>query len=230
VERPEKNGIVVIVSADAEWRAIRRLIPAANSRTSPMGEWFITTIDGDTTPLLFFHGGWGKIAAAATTQYVVDHCSPSLIINLGTCGGFEGRVSRGTIVLVKRTIVYDIFEQMGDNDEHLAHYSTELDLSWLPDTDPPGVVRSLMISADRDLVTQDLPELNRKFGAIVGDWESASIAWVAKKNRVRTLILRGVSDLVGESGGEAYTGNSELFESRTQEIMASLLSQLRRWI
>ncbi len=79
----------------------------------------------------YFHGGWGKISAAATTQYVIDHFQPDLLVNLGTCGGFEGRIARGTIILVTKTIVYDIIEQMSEPEEAIAHYSTELDLSWL---------------------------------------------------------------------------------------------------
>lgn len=230
VEQPEDSEVVVIISADAEWKAIRRLMPTINVRQSPMGEWFGTSLGIDSLQVLFFHGGWGKIAAAASTQYVIDRCSPSLLINLGTCGGFEGKVSRGTVVLVERTVVYDIYEQMGDNDAHVAHYSTDLDLSWLASDLPNGVMRALMISADRDLVAGDLPDLHRKFGAIVGDWESASIAWVARKNGVRTLILRGVSDLVGESGGEAYSGNLQVWEQNTQVIMEKLTNQLSEWI
>jgi hypothetical protein len=43
------------------------------------------------------------------------------------------------------------------------------------------------------------------------------------------LILRAVTDLVGEDGGEAY-GNIELFHERTKEVMDELLSQLPGWL
>ena len=46
--------------------------------------------------------------------------------------------------------------------------------------------------------------LIEKYNAVAADWESGAIAWVAKKNNTRVLILRGVSDLVDDSGGEAY--------------------------
>ncbi|MBI4639200.1 MAG: hypothetical protein HY731_00795 [Candidatus Tectomicrobia bacterium] len=41
-------------------------------------------------------------------------------MNLGTCSGFEGRIEKGTIILVERTIVYDIIEQMLDFDESIS--------------------------------------------------------------------------------------------------------------
>jgi adenosylhomocysteine nucleosidase len=57
-------------------------------------------------------------------------------VNIGTCGGLEGEIEKYAIVLVERTIVYDIFEQIGDSDEALDHFSTEIYLSWLGDDYP----------------------------------------------------------------------------------------------
>ena len=68
--------------------------------------WFVIdlAIGGRSEPVLFFHGGWGKIAAAASTQYVIDRWSPTLLVNLGTCGGFEGEIEKGTIRLILRGV------------------------------------------------------------------------------------------------------------------------------
>ncbi len=230
MDAPYPCETVVVVSANIEWQAIRRIHAETEFNQSPLGEWFATKVGGEATPVLFFHGGWGKTAAAASTQYLIDCCSPSLLINLGTCGGFRGDIERETIILVERTIVYDIHEQMGDHDEHIAHYSTDIDLDWLKQPYPHEVVRTLMVSADRDLVADEILSLKKEFGAVVGDWESGSIAWVTNRNNVRTLILRGVTDLVGRDGGEAYEGNIRLFEENTFRIMQRLVAQLPNWI
>jgi adenosylhomocysteine nucleosidase len=192
-----------------------------------MGESFTANLGPASAT--FFHGGWGKISAAASTQYVIDHHWPDLLVNLGTCGGLRGRIEAGTIVLAERTVVYDIVELMGDARKALEHYSTNLDLDWLPSPDPSPVTRGLMVSADRDLLPSDLPALVGQYDAVAGDWESGAIAWVARRNGVRCLLLRGVSDLVGEEGGEAY-GNLALFVERTNEIMQRLISILPRWL
>jgi hypothetical protein len=52
---------------------------------------------------------------------------------------------------------------------------------------------------------------------------------VAKKNNVRCLILRGVTDIVGAGGGEAY-GNINLFHERTKILMKGLVEQLPDWL
>jgi len=218
------GGVVVLISANLEWQALCDLFPDQTKNHSPYGEWFFAEA-GTSQALLFFHGGWGKIAAAASTQYAIDRWAPDLLVNLGTCGGFEGHIERGTILLVERTLVYDIFEQMGDFDEHIAHYTTDLDLSWIQAPLPPGIQRSLLISADRDLVADEIPSLMARYGAVAGDWESGAIGFVADRNSTRCLILRAVSDLVSAQGGEAY-GNLHVFNTATRLIMERLVTLL----
>lgn len=218
---------VVLISADGEWRVVKSLLQHAQPKDSPFGEYVEITFQG--RQMTIFHGGWGKVSASATTQYVIDHMHPDLLVNLGTCGGFKGRVERGTIILVERTIIYDIVEQMTDAAEAIEHYSTILDLAWLPSNLPTPATRGLLVSGDRDIVIQDIPELIRRYGAVAADWESGAIAWVAKRNSQRLLILRGISDLVGNEGGEAY-GDYALFLSRTREIMGQLLDALPKWL
>lgn len=215
--------IIVLISANSEWRAVKEILAPSRVLSTPPGETFAVR------PFTYFHGGWGKISAAATTQYVIDHFQPTLLVNLGTCGGFESHIARGTVILVTKTIVYDIIEQMSDPEDAIAHYSTDLDLSWLPGLLPYPVQRGLLVSADRDIVPADIPGLIEKYGAVAADWESGAIAWVSQKNGVKCLILRGVTDLVSAGGGEAY-GHIGLFHENTKSIMKTLIDQLPVWL
>ncbi len=219
-------AVVVLISADAEWQAAREFYPDAEIYRSPFGEWFNQDFGRQVT---LFQGGWGKISAAASTQYVIDHWHPELLVNLGTCGGFEGDVERGTIILVERTAIYDIFEQMDDDLPFLAFYQTDIDLSWLKEPYPRRVHKTRMVSGDRDLVAEEISLLKERYSAVAGDWESGAIAWVAARNSKRLLILRGVSDLVSSAGGEAY-GDFELFKRAARQIMGELLNSLPDWL
>ncbi len=219
--------IVVIVSANGEWEAVKSVLPGALPERTIFGECF--DIDIDRWPVTFFQGGWGKVSAAASAQYVIDQFQPDLLINLGTCGGLEGRIEQGITILVERTIIYDIIEQMTDPEQAIQQYSSEIDLSWLPRLTPSPVLRGQLVSADRDIVREDIPMLISKYDAIAADWELGAIAWVAQKNRQRLLILRVVSDLVGEEGGEVY-GEYEAFTARSREIMRRLIELLPRWL
>ena len=222
----------VLVSADAEWAVVKTAHPGAKYDRSPFGEYFVSDIklpDGSSCQVLFFHGGWGKVSAAASTQYVIDRWNPRCLINLGTCGGFAGSVERGTIVLAERTIIHDIIERMGNAEAAINDYITDIDLGWLEGSPPVKVLRAPLVSADQDLDPKAIPALWTTYNAVAADWESGAIAYVARKNHKRILILRGVTDLVGPKGGEAY-GKIEVFERATKTIMKRLLADLPAWL
>ena len=64
------HQVVVIISANSEWRAVKELFPQTTLQTTPYGEWFETALPGldGGQPVVFIHGGWGKISAAASAH------------------------------------------------------------------------------------------------------------------------------------------------------------------
>jgi adenosylhomocysteine nucleosidase len=218
-------NVSVLISAIAEWEGVKLLFPALKIEKSPYGD--LTNLKLGTQNLKLYHSGWGKIASAAMMQYVIDHDAPDLIVNLGTCGGFAGVVNQGDVILVDRAFVYDIVELMGDLDIS-TYYTSSVDLNWLAEPYPYSARRGIIASADSDLPPDRIRFLKSK-GALAADWESAALAWVAQKNQARLLILRGVSDMVSEQGGEAYN-NIEIFKQRAKGIMKMLFDQLPAWL
>ena len=223
----DKADLCILVSAGAEWRALLPHYPGVEVERSPYGECFPAQI-GDQR-VWFLHGGWGKVAAAGSTQFAIDRWHPQRIINIGTCGGFKSLIARGEVILAERTLIYDIYEQMTEPDQAVARYAVDFDSSWLPELPPQPVQLGTLVSADRDIDPKDIPSLNKKYGACAADWESGAIAWVAQQNGVPCLILRAVSDLVDEEASEAY-GNYPYFEEQCQWIMADFAKHLPGWI
>ena len=218
-------NIVVVISAIAEWVGVKPLFPDSKIESFPYGECFTARLAG--REIQFFHSGWGKIASAGTMQYLIDRYAPDLIVNLGTCGGFEGVVNQGDVILVEQTIVYDIVELMGDLDI-ANYYASSLYASWLANPLPYPARLAPIASADSDLPPGKIPSLKSR-DAVAADWESAALAWVARKNNTRLLILRAVSDIVNEREGEAYD-NIEIFNERAKKIMRKLVAQLPGWL
>lgn len=219
--------VVIIFSAESEWRAARNYCKVTFVETTPYGECF-AILKGDQT-LIYMQGGWGKIAAAAGAQYAILHWKPDLVINLGTCGGLQGLVERDTVILADRVMVYDLIEQMGDQQQALDYYTTIQDLSWLREPYPQPVQRGLMLSADRDILPEQVTWLQETFSGVAADWESGSIAWVCNKNKVRCLILRAVTDLVSPDGGEVYHDIS-IFHKAAEKAISNLLGYLPAWL
>jgi adenosylhomocysteine nucleosidase len=210
---------VVLISANAEWQALLQQVPATPVADTPYGPWFTRTVGG--REVIFFHGGFGKVRAAGSTQYAIDRWHPPLLMNLGTCGGF-GDARVGDITLVDRTVIYDLLESMGDADETIADYSTKLDVSRWPAALNGRVRVGTIVSGDRDLIPAEVPRLAAKYGASIGDWESGAIAYVASHNRVPVVILRQVTDVVSESSNPT-AGNLELYRQAAYGAMAALL-------
>jgi adenosylhomocysteine nucleosidase len=211
------RDVVVLISANAEWRALQKAVVPTAHGTTPVGDTL------EAGGLLYLHGGWGKIDAAASAQYAIDRWHPRILVNIGTCGGFAGAVKPDDVVLVDRTVVYDIVERMGDPNEAIDAYGTAVDLSWLHAT--ADVVRGTIVSADQDLDPARLSDLASRYHAVAGDWESGSIARVAAKNHTHVLILRGVSDVVSPAGDVTY-GNLASFDAAAQHVMAKLVAML----
>jgi adenosylhomocysteine nucleosidase len=224
---PLRRPLLVVISANAEWAPIKDVLKPLHLEQSPYGDCFTYPVADEQ--VVFFHGGWGKIAAAASTEYAISRWHPEVLINLGTCGGIEGRAQRGEKLLVTRTITYDIREAMGDSAEAIRAYTTDIDLTWLDGSFPLQVRRVPLVSGDRDLVPSDVPELIRRFDAVAGDWESSAIAYVASRRNARLLIVRAVSDLVNAQGGDAI-GNLTLFQNEAARIMRSLLDDLAKLV
>jgi nucleoside phosphorylase len=112
---------------------------------------------------------------------------------------------------------------MNDADESINEFRTKLDVTRWPAHLRDKVVVGPIVSGDRDLQPGDLGRLQSKYKATFGDWESGSIAWVAHKNGVRALILRGVTDTVDDKGS-VTDSNPDAWARATGGIMKSLLA------
>jgi len=216
--------VVALISANAEWKILRAQLPEAPVHDAPFGEWLVHRLGGED--VVFFHGGWGKVAAAGSTQYAIDRWHPALVVNLGTCGGFGGARKVGDIVLVSETTIYDIVEMMGDPDQAIADFHTRLDTSAWPTRLADRVVVGPIVSADRDLDPAAVAGLAAKYHAGVGDWESGAIAWIAARNHTRALILRGVTDVIDAQGADPTYHAEAVWERASIAVMTALVGLL----
>jgi adenosylhomocysteine nucleosidase len=208
---------VIIVSANGEWQAVTKHLPMQIEH-SPYGDF---AVRGDA---VWLHGGYGKVSAAGSAQYAIDRWHPRVVINLGTAGGFAPDVHVGDIVLVTKTTIYDIYEAMGDAAETIADYASTIDTSRWPVRLASRVHPGPIVSGDRDLIPGEVAVLHEKYGAGVGDWESGAIAFVARKNHVPVIILRGVTDVLDPEHPSPTTGDLGVWQRETEVVMQTLIA------
>ncbi len=218
--------IVILICSRTEWCVFKNLVEwRVLSENDAFETIELQSIHLSGVSVICCHSGWGKTAAAAATQFVIDRFRPDLILNLGTCGGIQGRVNPHGLYLAARTIMYDIVDRMNDQDNALLYYSSEITLDWLKPF-PDQIREATIVSADQDLDPVRVKELIRRFDAHCADWESASISWVCARSGIRCLILRGVSDMVSTLEGEAYA-DATVFNSGTDKVMGKLVHLLK---
>jgi adenosylhomocysteine nucleosidase len=216
--------VVAMISASAEWKIVRAQLSEPPQHDTPFGEWLVHRIGGQD--VVFCHGGYGKVAAAGSTQYAIDRWHPALLVNLGTCGGFGGERKVGDIVLASDTLIYDIIERMGNPDEAIEDFHTRLDTSAWPARLADRVVRTRLVSADADIDPAAVAALQAKYHTGVADWESGAIAWTASHNHTPVMILRGVTDVIDAQGNDPTYGAADAWERASASAMAQLVALL----
>jgi len=218
-----RGPVVALISASAEWKILRAQLTEPVQHDTPYGEWLVHRLGG--RDVVFFHGGYGKVSAAGSTQYAIDRWRPALVVNLGTCGGFGTERKVGDIIAASETLIYDIIERMGDPAEAIEDFHTRLPPLW-PARLAGRVIAAPLISADADLDPAAVAGLAAKYHAGVADWESGAIAWVATHNHTPVIILRGVTDVIDFAGHDATYGAIGNWEQASIAVMATLVSLL----
>jgi adenosylhomocysteine nucleosidase len=219
------NSIVILVCSDFEWKFVLTVFNNVQLEQSPYGNWFFHNKfpPKNNKEVIWFKSGWGKIGSASATQYVIDTFAPDLILNIGSCGGFKGFIKQNEVVLINETIVYDMIDLIGKSGKSIEFYKTSIDYGWLKDETILKLPKAVMLTADQELNPERIADLHDKYNAVVGDWESGAIAWVAARNGTKLLILRGVSDVVGFDGNEAYGEDESAFLDCVNDIMRKLM-------
>ena len=227
MEKIGSQPFVVQISSKAEWRSVLPFYSIDNSKLqkSPVGDWFIQTIEVGIRSLdaIFLHGGVGKIRAAASCQYAILTWRPCFYLHFGTCGGVGQDICVRDIILAERTVVYDAIERMASQEALERSMSTQVELDFLPKELPLPVKRGTIASADQDLAKENVEFVRCHFDALGADWESAAVAKVCELNKIRCLILRGVTDL--PSSTQPYSD----YQSNTPLVMSQLLATLAAW-
>ncbi len=137
----------------------------------------------------------GTVAAALLAHELLERFTPSLLINAGTAGGFEGRggaigdVYLGTMaVFHDRRIALAGFEAMGR-----GHFVVEHDAALAKKL---GLKAGVVSTGDSlDCTADDLKRLI-ELEASVKEMEAASIAWVCERHRVPLMLVKAITDLV----------------------------------
>lgn len=172
--------------------------------------------------------GYGEIAAASATQYLIDVYNVDRIINYGVVGGLHMCHTVEKVGIVKKIVHYG-FDVSADG-HPVGKYPNQKSLYITPEEDAlPHVALSGMLpefvcaSADKFVDGGDPKrKLRKQFGADVCEMEAAGIVITCNRNHVPCSFIKAVSDGVNE-GGEAFDKNATPAAKKCVEIIAYYL-------
>jgi len=178
--------------------------------------------------------GIGKVNAAASTMRAICDGADE-IWNVGLSGGFGDDVAVGDIYRVAQAVEYD-FDLARLNGTAVGVLD-EYDTPYLDLVAPEAVVLRLKgfpwFKGERILATGDRFNdseaddalIEKTLGASLRDMEGAAVAHVCKRQGVRCLSLKCVSDVAGKG---SMTGQYEVNRRRCLEKLANAMKEIMR--
>ena len=176
--------------------------------------------------------GIGKVnAAAATMQAICEGAGE--IWNVGLCGGFGDDVEVGDIYRVDRAVEYDfdLAKLNGTAVGVLDEYDTPyLDLD-APASQVPRLAAFPWFKGEKILATgdrfndseADYALITRTLGASLRDMEGAAIAHVCKRQGVKCLSLKCVTNVAGKG---SMTGQYEVNKRICLEKLTNAMKEI----
>lgn len=110
--------IAVVCAIEAELMHIRATLGEGQEEWRTGRRYESTTVEG--RPVVLVRCGIGMLSAAAATEALITHYSPSAILNYGCSGAHRPEVLPGDLVLGERVVAYDSVRMDPDGAERYA--------------------------------------------------------------------------------------------------------------
>ncbi len=179
--------------------------------------------------------GVGKVNAAMATTLLITEFSCDLIINTGIAGGLPG-VKTKDVIIANGLMWHDFdIRLFGYEYGQVPHMPKIFGVNPACITLVKSTLNKLKIdykeglilSGDKFVSSIDTISECKDLGALAVEMEGASIAQVAIKAGVDFIVLRYISDVVGEpSQNEDYLKFEEEMARRSAEISLALINNL----
>lgn len=196
--------IGISISARREWEYTLKYFNICDEELNdyPFGRYFYKTLKG--RQLVFYYTGVRKVNSAAANQYMIIKFALDKIIVVGTCAGIDRKYKALDIIIPNVAYQYDCTVK---EIEPLIkeRYSVKLDLSELNFEYNTGSIGT----ADKAVVIhKDYLDLKNN-DITVADTEAAGIAQVCTMNKVKCIIVKGISDFPREASHGAETSSND---------------------
>jgi adenosylhomocysteine nucleosidase len=170
----------------------------------------ISCYEKENYELYVIPSGIGEVAAAASTQYLIDKYHVEMILNYGVVGGLSEKLGHALSCLVKEIVDYRFDTSAIDHVEIGRHIEFP---SVVLTTDEALRKKALEVDpnilevrcASGDIFVDDPAEKKKirdQFGADICEMEAAGIYLTAHRNGVPALFFKVIADTLFGGAGE----------------------------
>lgn len=165
--------------------------------------------EGQKHTICLTRSGYGEIAAASATQYLIDNFNVDKIINYGVAGGLHEELFIKKVGIVRKIVHYG-FDLSGNGRYPLGRYPNQSDVFIEPcdNTLPFWAIEKALgrplpefVCASADKFVMGGPpkrKLRKKFGADICEMEAAGIVITCNRNDIPCSFIKAISDGVDE--------------------------------
>lgn len=222
-------NLVIQICADLEWKSAKQILKIKTDKLhrQPFGEYFEYPIA--LRESIFYQSGATKTLSAAACQFAIDTWHPDAVVNLGTCGGVSDNIRKLDIIMATKTVQYDVIQRFGEpSHPFYKPMITSVDTSWVDiGLVPEKIQKGTIATADQDLNYKNRKRLQEK-DILGADWESGAISKVCELNKMKCLILRGVTDIPKEEVSLSKDIQASDYKNNTLAIMKCLFKIIGR--
>ncbi len=212
----KKNTVAIIGAMDAEIQDIS--INLSNTKQKQNNDFIITTGNLGKYKIILSKSGVGKVAAATTTQYIIDKYKPMYIINIGIAGSLSPNLKAGDTIIAEKMVQHDFDVTAFGNPKGYIDNGIEPNKPTFFYSDKTLINKfsknnpiKLITVATGDIFVTDTKlkqNIKKEFGAKAVDMESAAIAQTANKNNIPVIVIKTISDGINDSTNE-YNKNKQ---------------------
>lgn len=203
-----EHRIAIIGAMDEEVTTLSQSLNQKAAQKTPFNDLPLWTGRLWDRAVLIARSGIGKVNAAMTTQYIIDHYKPSLIINTGVAGGISSTLKIGDLVVGYSSLQHDfdtrnfgyprgviprLQASVFTADPRVVNVALEVAKGIFGTS---NVQQGVIVSGDQFVSSLAQKEEILHFfpEASCVEMEGAAIAHVASLNQIPHLIVRAISD------------------------------------
>lgn len=189
--------------------------------------------------VVVFQSGIGKVGAAVSTAYVLEHFSPKFVINIGSAGGFDPKLSVGDVVISSEVRYHDVDVTLvgceyGQIPNMPAAFEAnkqlvEIAQQVVQQNDNHKSMTGLICTGDCFMSDKTVVELvrNRFPTMIAADMEAAAVGHTCYLYGCPFVVIRAISDVVDQPDNKIdFFSFLQVAARNSADIVANMVKQL----